>query len=254
MLPLTLGLPGLPVVLGLVFLGWVITVFFGWLFGVLFPERLASVAVTSSRHTFLSIVLAVLSLFLWPVIADAPARGDDRRAADRHPDAVALAGRRVRRPDGRDLRARLQAASPSPRRGAGAAAGRGRFAAHRALLRRRGRLLHLGGLGASVRAVLRARRLPWSSAGSRRSAPGRFCSPAPVRASAERTRGDARRRPPWRARSRADPRPQRRAPLRPRWGFSPCAARAFGGAHPCGPAGRSWRQRAGAWCAVERPL
>lgn len=69
MLPLTLGLPALPVVIGMILLGWVITVFFGWLFAVLFPTRLARVAVTSSRHTFLSIVLAGLSIILWPTIA-----------------------------------------------------------------------------------------------------------------------------------------------------------------------------------------
>lgn len=69
MLPLTLGLPALPVVIAMILLGWVITIFFGWLFGMLFPARLARVAVTSSRHTFLSIVIAVLSIFLWPMIA-----------------------------------------------------------------------------------------------------------------------------------------------------------------------------------------
>jgi hypothetical protein len=69
MLPLSLGLPGLGVALGIVFLGWLITVFFGWLAGTLFPDRLARVAVTSSRHTFLSIVLSLLSVFVWPTVA-----------------------------------------------------------------------------------------------------------------------------------------------------------------------------------------
>ncbi len=69
MLPLTLGLPALPVVLTAIALGWLATVFFGWLFGVLFPDRLARVAVTSSRHTFLSIVISLLSLVLWPMAA-----------------------------------------------------------------------------------------------------------------------------------------------------------------------------------------
>jgi hypothetical protein len=69
MLPLTLGLPALPVVLGMILVGWMITVFFGWLFGTLFPAPLARVAMTSSRHTFLSIVVAGLSIFLWPMIA-----------------------------------------------------------------------------------------------------------------------------------------------------------------------------------------
>jgi hypothetical protein len=69
MLPLTLGLPALPLVLGMILIGWLLTLFFGWLFGVLFPARLARVAVTSSRHTFLSIVISLLSVFLWPMIA-----------------------------------------------------------------------------------------------------------------------------------------------------------------------------------------
>ena len=69
LLPLTMGLPGLPVVLAMIALGWLITVFFGWLFGMLFPARLTRVAVTSSRHTFLSIVIACLSILLWPVTA-----------------------------------------------------------------------------------------------------------------------------------------------------------------------------------------
>jgi cytoskeletal protein CcmA (bactofilin family) len=69
MLPLTLGLPTLPIVIGMIALGWVITLFFGWLFAILFPARLTKVAVTSSRHTFLSIVIAGLSIFLWPLVA-----------------------------------------------------------------------------------------------------------------------------------------------------------------------------------------
>ncbi len=69
LLPLTLGLSALPVVIAMILLGWVITIFFGWLFAMLFPARLARVAVTSSRHTFLSIVIAGLSILLWPMIA-----------------------------------------------------------------------------------------------------------------------------------------------------------------------------------------
>jgi hypothetical protein len=69
MLPLTLGLPALPVALMAIALGWVISLFFGWVFATLFPTRLARVAVTSSRRTFLSIVIAGLSFFLWPVAA-----------------------------------------------------------------------------------------------------------------------------------------------------------------------------------------
>ena len=65
--PLTLGLPALPTVIALILIGWLVTVFFGWVFAALFPERLTNVAVTSSRRTFLSIVIAALSLFLWPM-------------------------------------------------------------------------------------------------------------------------------------------------------------------------------------------
>ena len=65
--PLTLGLPALPTVIACVLLGWLVTVFFGWVFATLFPARLTRVAITSSRRTFLSIVVAVLSLFLWPL-------------------------------------------------------------------------------------------------------------------------------------------------------------------------------------------
>jgi cytoskeletal protein CcmA (bactofilin family) len=67
LLPLTFGLPGLPTAIALVLLGWLVSVFFGWVFATLFPERLARIAVTSSRRTFLSIVIAVLSFFLWPI-------------------------------------------------------------------------------------------------------------------------------------------------------------------------------------------
>lgn len=69
MLPLTFGLPALSAVLGVIFLGWLITVFFGWLFAMLFPGRLVRVAVTSSRQTFFSILVAALSFLFWPVVS-----------------------------------------------------------------------------------------------------------------------------------------------------------------------------------------
>jgi hypothetical protein len=60
-MPLTLGLPGLPVVLATIVLAWLVSLFFGWIGAVLFPGRLARVAITSSRRTAASIVLGILS-------------------------------------------------------------------------------------------------------------------------------------------------------------------------------------------------
>jgi hypothetical protein len=60
-LPLTLGLPGLPVVLSMIALAWLVSVFFGWMAAALFPARLARVAVTSSRRTLASMLLGVAS-------------------------------------------------------------------------------------------------------------------------------------------------------------------------------------------------
>lgn len=68
-LPLMLGTPVLPAVLSFIALGWVLAMFFGWVFGALFPERLSRIAITSSRRTFLSIVMAVASLFLMPLMS-----------------------------------------------------------------------------------------------------------------------------------------------------------------------------------------
>jgi hypothetical protein len=69
LVPITLGLPGVPVMLSLLALGWIVTLFFGWVFAVLFPERLARVAVTSSRRTLLSLVLGMLAFLCMPVVA-----------------------------------------------------------------------------------------------------------------------------------------------------------------------------------------
>jgi hypothetical protein len=60
-LPLTLGLPGLPVVLAMIALAWLVSLFFGWLAAALFPARLARVAVTSSRRTLASLLLGIFS-------------------------------------------------------------------------------------------------------------------------------------------------------------------------------------------------
>ena len=60
-LPLTLGLPGLPVVLATITIAWLISLFFGWFAAALFPGRVARVAITSSRRTGASLALGVLS-------------------------------------------------------------------------------------------------------------------------------------------------------------------------------------------------
>ncbi|MEQ1833668.1 MAG: polymer-forming cytoskeletal protein [Candidatus Eisenbacteria bacterium] len=59
--PLTLGLPGLPVVLATIVLGWLVSLFFGWIAAALFPGRLARIAITSSRRTAASLAIGVLS-------------------------------------------------------------------------------------------------------------------------------------------------------------------------------------------------
>ncbi len=68
-LPLTLGLPMLPTVLAFILTGWILSVLFGWVFAKLFPDRLARVAITSSRRTALSIVFAVLTWLGWPIVS-----------------------------------------------------------------------------------------------------------------------------------------------------------------------------------------
>ena len=59
--PFTLGLPGLPMVLFTILLAWAITVFFGWVAGMLFPGRVARVGITASRRTAASLALGVAS-------------------------------------------------------------------------------------------------------------------------------------------------------------------------------------------------
>lgn len=60
-MPLTLGLPGLPVVLATIMLGWLVSLFFGWAAAALFPGRLARIAITSSRRTAASLALGIVS-------------------------------------------------------------------------------------------------------------------------------------------------------------------------------------------------
>ena len=58
---LTLGLPALPVVLATLALGWLVTLFFGWVLAAIFPERLVRVARTASRRTAVSLALGIVS-------------------------------------------------------------------------------------------------------------------------------------------------------------------------------------------------
>lgn len=67
-LPLTLGLPALPVVLATILLGWLVSLFFGWMFGVLFPERLQRVSEMASRRTAASLALGIASGPLFVVL------------------------------------------------------------------------------------------------------------------------------------------------------------------------------------------
>ena len=60
-IPLTLGLPGLPMVLSMLAIAWLISLFFGWVAATLFPGRVARVAITSSRRTAASLALGILS-------------------------------------------------------------------------------------------------------------------------------------------------------------------------------------------------
>jgi len=60
-LPLTFGLPGLPFVLTTIAVLWLVWLFFAWVLAVLFPARLARVAVTASRRTVASLLVGIAS-------------------------------------------------------------------------------------------------------------------------------------------------------------------------------------------------
>jgi hypothetical protein len=60
-MPLAFGLPGLPVVLTMIAIAWLVSLGFGWIAAALFPGRVARVAITSSRRTAASLVLGVMS-------------------------------------------------------------------------------------------------------------------------------------------------------------------------------------------------
>ena len=65
---LSLGLPAVPVVLCTVALGWLVSLFFGWVLGALFPTRIARTAITASRRTGLSLALGLVWGLFTPVI------------------------------------------------------------------------------------------------------------------------------------------------------------------------------------------
>lgn len=61
LLPVTWGVPALPVLLGIIGAVWCTMMFAGWLFAVLFPGRFVRVAATASRRTGLSLLLGLVS-------------------------------------------------------------------------------------------------------------------------------------------------------------------------------------------------
>ena len=60
--PIPWGLPALPVMLGGILVGWLTTVFIGWLFTLLFPTRMVRVASTASRRTAASFFVGLISI------------------------------------------------------------------------------------------------------------------------------------------------------------------------------------------------
>jgi hypothetical protein len=61
-MPISWGLPALPVMVGMIVAGWLAAMFSGWVFAALFPARLVRVAATASRRTAASFFLGLLSL------------------------------------------------------------------------------------------------------------------------------------------------------------------------------------------------
>lgn len=60
-LPMQWGAPSLGMMLGVVFLCWLVSLFVGWILMLLFPARMLRAAVTASRRTGGSLVLGLLS-------------------------------------------------------------------------------------------------------------------------------------------------------------------------------------------------
>jgi hypothetical protein len=67
-LPVSWSLPAVTVLLFTVAIGWILSVFVGWLMALLFPERVTRVAATASRRTIGSFLLGVLSVPLFVVL------------------------------------------------------------------------------------------------------------------------------------------------------------------------------------------
>jgi hypothetical protein len=68
-LPLTFGIPALPLTLMMILIGWMLTVGFGSLIGLLFPTPLSRMSRTASKRTALSLVLGLISGPFVPVAA-----------------------------------------------------------------------------------------------------------------------------------------------------------------------------------------
>ena len=60
--PVPWGVPAVPVLLGAVFMGWLVTLFAGWVFVGLFPQRLVRVATTASQRTVASFFVGLASI------------------------------------------------------------------------------------------------------------------------------------------------------------------------------------------------
>jgi hypothetical protein len=60
--PVSWGIPGLPLTLVTIAMGWVAAVFTGWLFGLLFPDRFLRVAAVASKRTGAALALGLASL------------------------------------------------------------------------------------------------------------------------------------------------------------------------------------------------
>lgn len=61
-LPVSWGVPALPLTLSAIAAGWIAAVFAGWIFALVFPSRLVRVAATASRRTGASLVIGLASV------------------------------------------------------------------------------------------------------------------------------------------------------------------------------------------------
>jgi hypothetical protein len=60
-LPIRWGVPGLRAMIGVVLMGWILTVFVGWLVTLVFPTRLLRIAATASRRVAAALFLGLFS-------------------------------------------------------------------------------------------------------------------------------------------------------------------------------------------------